>query len=140
DRRCWISLSVGYSRHLLHQITIIIICSCLPVSPYSPKNMSYITMPSEVLYMERSMESPHRIPPGIVSPADYETTALQRLPEDVAAWLSGGSADEVTLRRNRLAFERVGLRSRVCQVPSAIDTRCELLGQTLAHPILLAPV
>lgn len=89
---------------------------------------------------EMSMNSQLSIPPGIVSAEDYEAVALERLPEDVAAWLAGGSAGEWTLRANRRAFERVGLRNALCRVPRTVDTRVELLAQTLSHPLLLAPV
>ncbi len=43
---------------------------------------------------------------------DYETLAMERL--DVPAWdfYTGGSEDEVTVRANRSAFERIRLRRR----------------------------
>ncbi|MCB1665775.1 MAG: alpha-hydroxy-acid oxidizing protein [Pseudomonadales bacterium] len=86
------------------------------------------------------MDIPQHIPPEIVSAQDYEALGLKRLPADLAAWLAGGSAEEWTLRRNREAFGEVGLRNSICRVPSGVDTRLPLLGQTLPHPLLLAPV
>jgi 4-hydroxymandelate oxidase len=55
------------------------------------------------------------------------------------AYVSGGSGDEITLRWNRDAFERLALRPRSLIDVSALDTRVTLLERTLPHPILLAP-
>jgi 4-hydroxymandelate oxidase len=57
-----------------------------------------------------------------------------------AEWLVSGAADEVTLRWNREAFDRIGLRPRVIDDEAAVDTRVSLFGETLPFPILLAPV
>lgn len=95
---------------------------------------------SQTETFEMPMNSQPTIPPGIVSAEDYETAALERLPADIAAWLAGGSAGEWTLRANRRAFGRVGLRNALCRVPRTVDTRVELLGETMQHPLLLAPV
>jgi 4-hydroxymandelate oxidase len=58
-----------------------------------------------------------------------------------SAWeyCSSGVADEVTLRWNREAYDRLRLHPRVLVDVSSIDTRVSLLGQQLHHPILLAP-
>ena len=45
--------------------------------------------------------------------ADFETIAQQRLTPEVYAFISGGAADELTVRWNQEALERVRLRSRV---------------------------
>ena len=55
-------------------------------------------------------------------------------------FVSAGAADEVTLRWNREAFERLRLRPRVLEDVSRIDTSFTLFGETLPHPIMLAPV
>ncbi len=54
-------------------------------------------------------------------------------------YVAGGSADEITLRRNRTAFDELRLKPRVLRDVSRLDTRAELFGQTLEFPILLAP-
>lgn len=53
----------------------------------------------------------------------------------------GGSDDEVTLRANRTAFERIQLRPRVLVDvnASALDMRTTVLGTPLSMPILIAP-
>lgn len=70
---------------------------------------------------------------------DLEELARQRLPRAVYDYYAGGAEDERTLRANRRAFERLSLRRRVLVDVSAVDTSLELLGERLAHPILLAP-
>jgi 4-hydroxymandelate oxidase len=75
-----------------------------------------------------------------VNVLEYEPLARQRLPREVWEYISQGAADELTLRRNREAFDAIRLRPRVLVDVSRIDTRLELFGQKLDFPILLAPV
>ncbi|MBI5709925.1 MAG: alpha-hydroxy-acid oxidizing protein, partial [Candidatus Eisenbacteria bacterium] len=65
--------------------------------------------------------------------------AEARLDHAARAYLAGGSADEITLRWNREAFDTLALVPRVLRGVGELDTRCELLGETLEHPVLLAP-
>src|SRR5262245_19541450 len=53
------------------------------------------------------------IPPGVVTLDDFETLARQRVDPKTFEILRGGAADELTLRWNREAFERIRLRPRV---------------------------
>jgi 4-hydroxymandelate oxidase len=71
---------------------------------------------------------------------DYERAAEPKFDPAAWAYMAGGGADEVTLRRNREAFSRILLAPRVLKDVSNIDTGIRLLGATLPHPILLAPV
>lgn len=71
---------------------------------------------------------------------DFEAAARERLPHAVYEFIASGAADEISLRWNREAFERIALRPRVLVDVGAIDTRVELLGQSLPFPILLAPI
>ncbi|MDO8720108.1 MAG: alpha-hydroxy acid oxidase [Polaromonas sp.] len=80
------------------------------------------------------------IPPGVVTLADHEAHARTRLDDKAWAYFSGGAADEITLRANRSAWDQRLLYPRVLQTIAGGHTRLELLGRTLAHPILLAPV
>jgi 4-hydroxymandelate oxidase len=70
---------------------------------------------------------------------DYE--ALARTKMDPANWdfIAGGSDDEVTLRSNRAAYERIRLRPRVLVDVSVIDTRTSVLDIPLSMPVLVAP-
>jgi 4-hydroxymandelate oxidase len=79
------------------------------------------------------------IPQDIAAVADYEPYARQRLDAAIWASIAGGSADEHTLAENRVAFARIRLNNRVLADLSGAHTRLDLLGQSLDHPILLAP-
>ncbi|MBI3894642.1 MAG: alpha-hydroxy-acid oxidizing protein [Acidobacteria bacterium] len=70
---------------------------------------------------------------------DYESLARERLSEMAYGYIASGAADEITLRRNRECFDLIRLKPRVLVDVSQVDTRLELLGQTLDFPILLAP-
>jgi 4-hydroxymandelate oxidase len=59
--------------------------------------------------------------------------------QSVYQWTTGGAADEITLRWNREALERIRLRPRVLVDVSVLNTRIKLLGRELPFPILLAP-
>ena len=77
--------------------------------------------------------------PVLASLYDYESAAKAKM--SVAAWeyFSSGSADEITLRRNREALDALQLKPRVLVDVTRIDTSCKVLGFNLPHPILLAP-
>jgi 4-hydroxymandelate oxidase len=81
-----------------------------------------------------------RVPEGVVSLADHEAHARTQLDSPTWAYFSGGAADELTARANRAAWDRLLLLPRVLQPLAGGHTRVTLLGRTLAHPILLAPV
>ena len=70
---------------------------------------------------------------------EYEALAQQQM--EPAAWdfYQGGSDDEVTLRANRSAFERIRLRPRVLVDVSEIDMRTTVLGTPISMPIMVAP-
>jgi 4-hydroxymandelate oxidase len=72
--------------------------------------------------------------------ADYERLAEQRLPANAWAYFSGGAADEITVRWNREALDRLALLPRVLRGGPGGTTQLTLLGRALAHPILVAPV
>ncbi len=79
------------------------------------------------------------IPPEIASVCDYEPLAREHLDPGVWAYLAGGAADEITLRENRLAFERWKILPRLLRNLSGGNTRLNLLGKTFPHPVFLAP-
>lgn len=81
-----------------------------------------------------------QIPPDIVCLADYAAHAQKRLDANAWAYFSGGAADELTLRANREAWDALRLQPRVLRDLAGGHTRVELLGRSLAHPLLLAPV
>lgn len=79
----------------------------------------------------------HSLPPTL---ADHAERARQTLDPRTLAYFDGGAADEITLRENELAWQRLRLSSRVLRPLAGGHTRVDLLGRTLAHPILVAPM
>ena len=77
------------------------------------------------------------LPP--VSLGDFEALARDRMSHLAFEYVTGGAADEITVRENRAAYDRIRLRPRVLVDVSRLDTRLSLLGQELPFPILLAP-
>ena len=82
----------------------------------------------------------HKVSPEIVNLADHEAHARQQLNDNAWAYFSGGAADEITLRANRSAWDALPLWPRVLRPLAGGHTRVTLLGRSLAHPILLAPI
>jgi 4-hydroxymandelate oxidase len=80
------------------------------------------------------------VPPGIATLEDHEALAATRLDPGAWAYFSGGAADEITLAANRSGWDDITLLPRVLRRLAGGHTRVDLLGRTLAHPILLAPV
>jgi 4-hydroxymandelate oxidase len=75
----------------------------------------------------------------LLSIPDYESAAHGRVA--AAAWdrIEGGAADEITLRWNREAYQKIRLKPRVLVDVSKIDTRVKLFGLELPFPVILAP-
>ncbi len=74
-----------------------------------------------------------------VSIEDLRRAAQSRLPRSVFEFFDGGAEDEITLRANRRAFERVRLLPRVLVDVSSVDTRAPILGVESKLPMAVAP-
>ena len=72
--------------------------------------------------------------------AEYEARGRETLPGPVCDYYCGGAQDEITLRENRAAFDRLPLRYRVLRGAERRDTGGTLLGHALRTPILVAPM
>jgi (S)-mandelate dehydrogenase len=70
---------------------------------------------------------------------DLRRMARARLPRAVFDFFDGGAEDEVTLRANRAAFERIQLLPRVLVDVAEVDTRIALLGAEARFPLAIAP-
>lgn len=72
----------------------------------------------------------------------HEVIAAARLSLSQNLWdyVIGGAATETTVRRNRLALDRIGFRPRVLEDVSHIDPSAEFLGHRIRLPVALAPV
>lgn len=86
------------------------------------------------------MQALQPLPPHIVNLADHEAAAAQALDGNAWAYFSGGAADELTLRANVAAWQGLRLLPRVLNPLAGGHTRVTLLGHTLPHPVLVAPV
>jgi len=75
-----------------------------------------------------------------ISNEEIVQAARRNLPQGVWDYLVGGSESETTLRRNRLAFDRVAFRPRVLVDVSKIDPSTTFLGHRLRIPVMLAPI
>jgi len=65
--------------------------------------------------------------------------ARQRLPNFCFEYVEGGAEEEVSLRRNREVFTRIGFLPRTLVNVSVRTQRCQLFGQEIASPFLIGP-
>ncbi len=70
---------------------------------------------------------------------DLRRIAKRRLPAGVFDYIDGAAEDELTLRRNRAAYQRLEFRPRVLRDVSVVDPRTSLLGRVIPFPLVLAP-
>src|SRR4051795_353627 len=75
----------------------------------------------------------------LVSIEDLRQAARRRLPRAIFDFFDGGAEDEVTLRENRAAFERLRLYPRVLVNVAKVDLSADLLGARAALPLAIAP-
>lgn len=71
---------------------------------------------------------------------DYRVAAAEVLDAGACAYIDGGAGDEHTVSANARAWASLPLRPRLMRDMRGGHTRVDLLGRTLTHPILLAPV
>lgn len=75
----------------------------------------------------------------ITNVADLRELAKRRVPRAFFEYADRGSYDEVTLRANRAAFERIALRQRVmCNVDNR-SLATDIVGQPVSMPLAIAP-
>lgn len=80
-----------------------------------------------------------RITADLCSLAAYERQAESHLAPEAWRHIQEGAGREITLRENRVAFDRIGLLPRAMADLDG-STQVELLGRRHASPILLAPM
>jgi len=76
---------------------------------------------------------------SVVSIEDLRQIARRRLPRAIFDFFDGGAEDEVTLRENRAAFERVRLLPKVLVNVAKVDLSAEIFGERSALPLAIAP-
>ncbi len=74
-----------------------------------------------------------------VNIGDLRLAAKHRLPRAIFDFFDGGAEDEIALRDNRAAYERVRIAPRVLRDVSKIDMSCEILGGPSKLPLVIAP-
>ena len=70
---------------------------------------------------------------------DLRLMAKRRLPRAIFDFFDGGAEDEVTLRDNCSAFQRVRLLPKVLVNVAAVDMKTEIFGKTASLPLAIAP-
>ncbi|MBP8171171.1 MAG: FMN-dependent L-lactate dehydrogenase LldD [Pseudomonas sp.] len=76
----------------------------------------------------------------ISASTDYRAAAQRKLPPFLFHYIDGGAYAEHTLRRNVSDLADIALRQRVLRDMSQLNLETQLLGETLAMPLALAPV
>jgi 4-hydroxymandelate oxidase len=76
------------------------------------------------------------LPPTI---SDFERRAAEILPPGPHGYYAGGAGDEITLRDNVAAWQRIALRPRVMVDCSQRDASTTVLGRRHSHPLIVAP-
>ncbi len=76
---------------------------------------------------------------GAYNIADLREMARRRLPKGIFEFVDRGAEDEVSLRNNRAAFERIKLMPRVLVDVSQRSQEITLFGQRQKMPIAIAP-
>jgi glycolate oxidase len=77
---------------------------------------------------------------GFVTNEEIIQAARRNLAQGPWDYLVGGSESETTMRRNRLAFDRLAFRPRVLVDVSGTDPSTTFLGHPMRIPVMLAPI
>ncbi len=70
--------------------------------------------------------------------ADLRSLARSRMPKVIFDYLDGGADDEVTLERNRTAFDSYAINGHMLIDVADVSTETEILGQKIGSPIILS--
>ena len=70
---------------------------------------------------------------------DFEQATEANLPNIIYDYYAAGAHDEIALRENRAAYDRIKLRYRVLRDISSRDLSTTILGQKSAMPIIISP-
>jgi 4-hydroxymandelate oxidase len=72
--------------------------------------------------------------------SDFESAARELLEPGVYDWIAGGATDESTLAENVAAWRRISIVPKVLCGGPAIDTSTTVLGWSVPHPLIIAPM
>ena len=76
---------------------------------------------------------------GPINLFEFETLAKERLPKEEYDYIAGGATDEISVDRNRRAYESWALRPRVLRNVSTLDLSTTVVGTKVNLPVLIAP-
>jgi isopentenyl diphosphate isomerase/L-lactate dehydrogenase-like FMN-dependent dehydrogenase len=76
------------------------------------------------------------LPPTI---SEFERRAVEVMPPGPHGYFAGGAGDEITLRDNVAAWQRLALRPRMMVDCTGLDRSTTVLGRSHAHPLIVAP-
>lgn len=76
---------------------------------------------------------------GIYNFASAQACARRVLPKVLFDFVDGGGGDELTLRENHAAYERISFRPRVAISIPVPDLTTVVLGSRMSMPVLLSP-
>ena len=70
---------------------------------------------------------------------EWEARAREVLAAPTFDYVAGGAGDELTIEENRAALERLRIVPRVLRARASASTAVDLLGTTVAAPVMVAP-
>ena len=70
---------------------------------------------------------------------DLRDAAKRKLPKAVFEFVDRSTEDEIALRNNRAAFEKIRLRHRALVDVSGRSTKTTLFGKEISAPMAIAP-
>ena len=92
---------------------------------------------------EGTVQDPKGEKPSIdscINVFDFEAIARETVPEQGWVYYSSGADDEITLRENHCAFQRIWMRPRVLVNVRDVDMSTTILGQKSSMPLMLCAV
>jgi isopentenyl diphosphate isomerase/L-lactate dehydrogenase-like FMN-dependent dehydrogenase len=75
----------------------------------------------------------------MLSISDYERAAEALLDPAALDYYAGGAADEISMRDNVMAWQRLAIRPRTLVAVSERNPSVTLLGRSRPHPVIIAP-
>ena len=89
---------------------------------------------------DRRLDLLERMPPlsSIQNVHDFEFLAKNILPAGAWAYYSCGGDDEISMRENHYAYQRIFFRPRVCEDVADVDTSTTLLGTKASVPFYVS--
>ena len=76
---------------------------------------------------------------GPINLFEFEDLAKERLPKEEYDYIAGAATDEISVDRNRRAYESWALRPRVLRNVSTLDLSTTVVGTKVNLPVLIAP-